>query len=154
MPGVGVAGAGLLEQQLMRVGLQLGAGRMQQGPAQRCQPHPHAQQEGRDQPEQAGRMRAVHHMAAATLVQPPAEPGQDHQQRQETHALGHRADTGGETGQPQGGQVASLAQVAHQAPQGHRGHAHQHHVDLRALGHQAELQGAEQRSHGIERMPG
>ncbi len=153
VPGIGVAGAGLLEQQLVRVGLQFGAGRMQQGPAQRRQPHAHAQQERRDQPQQRCRVRTLHTVPATALVQPPAEPGQHQQQRQETHALGHRADTGGETGQPQRGQVATFAQVPHQAPQGDGGHPHQHHVDLRTLGHQPELQRAEQRREGIDGMP-
>ncbi|MNI33177.1 hypothetical protein D3C73_871120 [compost metagenome] len=97
-------------------------------------------------------MGAVHRLAATALVQPPAEPGQHHQQWQETHPLGHRADASGEAGQPQCRQVAALAEVAQQAPQGQRGHAHQHHVDLRALGHQAELQGAEQCAKCVQRM--
>ncbi|MNN17526.1 hypothetical protein D3C81_1307170 [compost metagenome] len=148
MPGVGVAGAGLLEQQLMCVGLQAGVRVLQQGDGQRPQPHRRAGKEGGQQ--QPPRPTAAR---ASRLRVPPApgKPWQQHQQWQEAHALGHRTHASGERGQCQRAPVRPQQQVAHQAPQGQRGHAQQHHVDLRPLGHQPELDADEQAQYRIAR---
>jgi hypothetical protein len=148
VPGFGVAGHGLPQQDVVDVGAVVRTAVAERRQQHRHQPHPAGGEEGqRAQPE-----------LATAGMQPDARPAtqggerdrQQHQQRDHAHALADRAEPRCRPAQRPHPPVRAAQRMAQQAIAGQRDPEHHQRIDLRLLRLPGELDGEQHRPTGIQ----